>query len=184
MKIADQIHAKSRPEDLIVIAWDTEDRAPSLTAQHLQALKDALRERGIGEEKVHIVLIKPITEAVYLLDDPMLEVLVEFRAKCRQESHKRPDGKRRRRPQTAGTDQDLRALAQRRRVYAREASVEPPGKAEIYRTLGVRDEHKRDLARRMAERLERDYQLPLVGTVPVLDRLLDWLVASAGRRLK
>lgn len=175
-KAASAVAAKARQDDRVVIVWDIEDRDPALTQRQLRELLSALADRGLGAARVRCVLVRPLTEAVYLLDEPMLGALLAWKQRQRRQD-RLPDG---RRPRRAVADSaELRALAMRRRAHARSPGAQPlPQKSEMLRILDIADRDKAALASWIAQRLRLNYTLPERGEIAELDRLVDWLVES------
>ena len=172
-KIAGQLSA----DDLAVIVWDIEDRATEQTLRQLADLERELARTAAGD-RAFCLLIKPLTEVVYLLDDPMLETFLLWDRSRRERLSRQADGKRDRRRTSlpAPGEADVHQLASRRRRHARSEHAELPGKAEVLRVLRVEDHEKRRLADVMASCVaDPGYLPPVRRSIAVLDKCLDWI---------
>lgn len=149
-------------EDRIVLVVDSEGEEPEDTRRHLAEAGQALaKELGIKPDQIHVVVIIPMTEAVYFLDEAMVRCVA---------AQARPGGKaprRRRRPA------NLEQLGRRRRAYAVGLGP-PPSKAELNEALGSFD--KGTLAHQAAAVIREMDGLP---SSTEIDRIIEFLRAWA-----
>jgi hypothetical protein len=127
------IRGPCRATDYFVLLADTEDHQPDgikRSRRALERVRRALAKHGVERSRVHIVLVPPCTEAVYLLHDDLLAVVVrELGAAFSVQDHRRlrglATGRRQQRvPPKADLDRLFRfKVPRRKRVLAESAAA-------------------------------------------------------------